>query len=68
MIPAHAALQLEQLERLLCRETGHRAIIDTRGAPVTEFPVCLRCGKFWRLEPGAPFDEQLPPLRGAVDA
>ncbi len=48
MMPLHASMPLEELERLLCRELGHRAIVDQRGAPVAEFWLCLRCGKFWR--------------------
>lgn len=45
MVPAHAGLQLEQLERLLCRELGHVWVEERRGAPVTEFLVCRRCRK-----------------------
>lgn len=48
MMPSHAAMSLETLERLLCRELGHRAEREERGAPVTSFWVCLRCGRFDR--------------------
>jgi hypothetical protein len=48
MIPAHASMLLEDLERLLCREIGHAAVREDRGAPVTDFWLCLRCRKFWR--------------------
>lgn len=46
--PEHATMPIEQLERLLCAELGHRADWEERGAPVTEFWICRRCGKFWR--------------------
>lgn len=46
MMPAHAAMPLVELERLLCREMGHRAIVEDTA--VSTFFVCLRCGKFWR--------------------
>lgn len=45
MIPAHAAMDVSQLERLLCRELGHRWVEARHGAPVTEFECCRRCGK-----------------------
>jgi hypothetical protein len=44
-MPKHAAMSLEDLERLLCREIGHRMVESRAGAPVTEFEVCRRCGK-----------------------
>lgn len=47
-MPAHAALPVEQLERLLCRELGHRPVREESGAPVTDFWICTRCGKFGR--------------------
>jgi hypothetical protein len=46
--PEHATMPLEELERLLCRELGHRADWEERAQPVTEFWICRRCGKFWR--------------------
>lgn len=49
-MPSHAAMPLEQLERLLCKQLGHVVVQSTRGEPVTAFPVCKRCGKFWRSE------------------
>lgn len=45
MIPAHAALPLEKVERVLCAELGHREVDERRAAPVTEFKLCVRCGK-----------------------
>lgn len=34
--------------RFVCRIVGHRVMFDERGAPVTAFNVCARCGKWWR--------------------
>lgn len=48
MIPAHAIMPLESLERLLCRELGCRPVTEERADPVARFPVCLRCGRWWR--------------------
>lgn len=45
MMPSHAAMPLVDLERLLCRETAHRWHEERRGAPVTEYLLCVRCGK-----------------------
>lgn len=45
MMPAHASMSLVDLERLLCREMGHRWVEARHGAPVTEFYACVRCGK-----------------------
>ncbi|MFZ5440435.1 MAG: hypothetical protein ACOZQL_10525 [Myxococcota bacterium] len=36
------------LDRFWCRVLGHQVMRDERGAPVTSFYVCVRCGKFWR--------------------
>lgn len=47
LFPAHATFPIVQLERLVCRELGHRAI-EYDAEPVSTFHVCLRCGKFWR--------------------
>ena len=43
--PTHHTMPLEQLERATCNTVGHREVEDRRGAPVTEFQVCVRCGK-----------------------
>lgn len=45
MVPAHAGMAIEDLERLLCRELDHLWAEERRGAPVTEFLLCVRCGK-----------------------
>lgn len=45
MIPSHASMPLEQLERKLCAAVLHRPVIESRGSPVTEFLFCVRCGK-----------------------
>lgn len=47
-MPLHAALSLEQLERVLCAHVGHRVTREERGAPVLDFWICLRCGKYGR--------------------
>jgi hypothetical protein len=39
---------LEEIRRAWCRWFGHRWVLDTRGAPVTTFNVCARCGKWVR--------------------
>lgn len=44
----HATMPLEDLERLLCREIGHKMIREESGAPVTDFRICIRCGWFTR--------------------
>lgn len=44
-MPSHATMDLAVLERLLCRELGCRVIEERRGAPVTEFELCRRCGR-----------------------
>lgn len=44
-MPLHATLPVEVLERLLCREVGCRLVEERRGAPVTAFELCVRCGK-----------------------
>lgn len=46
MMPPHASLPLVDLERMLCRTLGHRAIVED--VAVSTFFVCLRCGRFWR--------------------
>lgn len=59
MTPLHAALPLEELERTICREVGHRPMWIDTAAPVTEFWWCVRCGKI--LGRGEePQVEQLP--------
>ncbi len=47
MIPVHAAMELEQLERLLCKAIGHDAA-HVDADPVATFWLCLRCRKFAR--------------------
>lgn len=43
------ALELREAgRRLYCRWFGHRVVRETAGAPVTEFWVCTRCGRFGR--------------------
>jgi hypothetical protein len=42
------SLALEPLRRAYCARFGHRVVRDDRGAPVTDFEVCRRCGKFER--------------------
>jgi len=44
-------LALEPLRRAWCARFGHRVVRDSRGAPVTDFEVCARCGKFDRRLP-----------------
>lgn len=44
-MPGHASMMLVDMERLLCREVGHRWVEARHGAPVTEFNCCHRCGK-----------------------
>jgi hypothetical protein len=39
---------LFRLRRLWCRFFSHRWVCDGRGAPVTTFNVCVRCGKWVR--------------------
>lgn len=38
----------ERLRRLLCAIWGHDEAREERGAPVTEFSICRRCGRWWR--------------------
>lgn len=45
MIPSHASMDIVELERLICRFTAHVWFEQRRGAPVTEFLCCVRCGK-----------------------
>ena len=42
---------LEPLRRATCWVFGHRVLRDARGAPVADFEVCRRCGKFDRRLP-----------------
>jgi hypothetical protein len=55
--PIHVGLPLLELERLLCRELGHRWVEHRNGAPVTEFELCARCGKIGERLPAR--DEQM---------
>lgn len=52
MIPPHAGHPLDLIEELLqllrreaCELLGHTGRYELRGAPVTEFIFCGRCGK-----------------------
>lgn len=48
LVPKHLTFPIEDLERTICREVGHRPVWHTRGEPVTSFWLCVRCGKFSR--------------------
>jgi hypothetical protein len=38
----------ELLRRATCALLGHVVQLADRGAPVAEFSLCRRCGRWWR--------------------
>jgi len=47
-MPSHAALDVEQLERVLCLEVGHREALVQLEPVLGPFTMCTRCGKWHR--------------------
>lgn len=44
-----ATCEQEELDRrAVCAASGHDPVRDDRGAPVTDFELCRRCGKILR--------------------
>jgi hypothetical protein len=41
-------LRTDAVRRAICAQWGHAVLRETRGEPVASFPVCRRCGKWWR--------------------
>lgn len=48
MIPLHASMELELLERLSCLAFGHVWAVVAKEPAIGPFSMCLRCGRWTR--------------------